>query len=67
MATPQDRRLAPPLAVPRWKEYAASADILGETPERDQTWTEPQTFYPTLEEFANLTKYIAYMEAQGTA
>ena len=57
----------PPLAIPRWKEYAPSADILGEMPERDQSWTEPQTFNPTLEEFADFTKYIAHMEAQGAA
>ena len=26
---------------------------------------DPPTFYPTLEEFSNLTKYIEYMESQG--
>ena len=26
---------------------------------------DPPTFYPTLEEFSNLTKYVEYMESQG--
>ena len=53
--------------IPRWKKYAPSAEILGEKLVRDQPRTEPQTFFPTLDELANFTKYIAYMEAKGAA
>merc|ERR1719481_558860 len=31
----------------------------------DTTWVEPQTFYPTLEEFKDLTKYMKYIESCG--
>jgi len=55
----------PPKPMPRRKEYAPTRNIIGETPKGDETWTEPQTFHPTLEEFSDLTKYIEYLESVG--
>jgi len=55
----------PPKPCPPRRQYAPTKDIIGQTPEGDQTWVDPPTFYPTLEEFSNLTKYVEYMESQG--
>ena len=73
----------PPKPCPPRRQYAPTKDIIGQTPEGDQTWSvkqscvksntfftlffrvDPPTFYPTLEEFSNLTKYVEYMESQG--
>lgn len=55
----------PPKPLPPRRNYPPTKDLLGETPKGDETWVEPQTFYPTLEEFSNLTKYIEYMESVG--
>jgi len=55
----------PPKPCPPRRKYLPTKDIIGETPKGDQSWDEPMTFYPTLEEFSNLTKYIEYMESCG--
>jgi len=55
----------PPLPAPSKNVYPPTKDIIGETPEGDQSWTEPMTFYPTIEEFSNLTKYVEYIESLG--
>jgi len=55
----------PPKPSPPRIKYLPTKDIIGETPLEDQSWTEPMTFYPTLEEFANLTKYISHIESLG--
>merc|ERR1719507_2798310 len=55
----------PPKPCPPHRQYAPTKEVIGETPRGDQTWYEPRTFYPTLEEFSNLTKYMEYMESQG--
>ena len=71
----------PPKPCPPRRQYAPTKEIIGDTPEGDQTWSveifvqllteiliirvDPPTFYPTMEEFSNLTKYVEYMESQG--
>jgi len=55
----------PPKAAPSKTMYPPTSELLGDTPMEDTTWVEPKTFYPTLEEFANLTKYVKYMASQG--
>lgn len=55
----------PPRPCPPRRQYAPSKEVVGETPRGDQAWHEPRTFYPTLEEFSNLTKYVQYIESEG--
>lgn len=59
-------KIEEPIEPPKQKEHYFKPKRNGENIIKNEAkWYEPQTFYPTYDEFKDLQKYMNYLETQG--